>query len=192
MALPDLLAALEREAEARTAEELQRAEAEAEQLRQTAAGESLAQVRERLAEHARALRASSEETLAAARRKAEARVLEARRALLERVFESAAGHQAEVRGWASYRPALERETARLLALTEGEEVTLLCASEDRPAVAGAAGAGARVEASPEVKAGVRLRGAGGRLEVDRTIAARLASSRAALAIRLVGQLERPR
>jgi vacuolar-type H+-ATPase subunit E/Vma4 len=187
--LPELLAALEREAEARAAEELKRAEDEAEGLRQAAAGKGTLRVQERLAEHARALRALAEERLVEARRKGEARVLEARRELLDRVFEGALALQGDARGWTSYGAALERDIRTLLALTPGEDVTLLCSSADRTAVVAAAGAGATVEASSEVMAGVRLRSAGGRLEMDRSLAARLGVARASLAIRLVQQLE---
>jgi vacuolar-type H+-ATPase subunit E/Vma4 len=187
--LPELLAALERDAEARAAEELQRAEDEAERLRRAAASEGSARVEERLTEHARALRARSEERLVEARRKAEARLLEARWALLDRVFEGALALQGEVRGWTSYAAALERDVRTLLALTRDEEVTLLCASADRAGVTAAAGAGPGVEASPELAAGVKLRSADGRLEMDRSLTARLVAARPALAIRLVQRVE---
>jgi vacuolar-type H+-ATPase subunit E/Vma4 len=187
--LPELLAALEREAEAKALEVLRSADTEAEQLRQAAAGEEMVRVQVRLDEHARALRARAQERLVQVRRKAEARVLEARRALLDRVFEGALALQKEVRSWSSYRAALERDIRTLLALTPGEEVTLLCASEDHATVAGVAGAGVGVEPASAVIAGVRLRSADGRLEIDRSLASRLGVARASLAIRVAKQLE---
>ena len=189
MALSELLAALESETEARAAAELRRAEEEAERLRQAATAEGSARVEALLAEHARTLRARSEQRLVAARRKAEARVLEARRDLLDRVFDGAVGLQDEVRGWETYPGALERDVRTLLALAAGEEVTLVCAPQDRARVAAAAGVGARVEPSPEVAAGLLLRSADGRVEMNRTLAARLAASRADLAIRVVRRVE---
>jgi vacuolar-type H+-ATPase subunit E/Vma4 len=187
--LPELLAALEREADTRAAEELKRAEDEAERLRQAAAGEGAARVAERLTEHARALRARAEERLVETRRNAQARVLEARSTLLDRVFEDALALQGEVRGWVSYPAALESDVRTLLALTHGEEVTLLCASADCAWVAAAAGAGPGVEESPGLAAGVRLRSADGRLEMDRSLTVRLAAARPALAIRVVQRVE---
>ena len=189
MPLPELLATLEREADARAAEELQRAEDQAERLRQEAASAGSARVEERLTEHARELRARAEEKLVEARRKAETRRLEARLALLDRVFEGALALQGEVRGWTSYAAALEHDVRTLLGLVRGEEVTLLCASADRAAVVAAAGPGQRVEVSPELPAGVKLRSADGRLEMDRSLSARLAAARPVLAIQVVQRVE---
>lgn len=192
MPLADLLAALERETEASAAGELRRAEEEAARLRQAASLEGSARLEALLAEHARNLRAAGEEKLVAARRRAEARVLEARHALLGRVFDGALALQEEARGWEAYRAALERDVKTLLTLAAGEqEVTLICHPKDRGRVAAAAGDGVRVEAASEVIAGVQLRAAQGRMEMDRTLAARLASSRAALAIRVVRRVETP-
>ncbi len=189
MPLVELLASLEREAEANAAEQLKRARAEADRLLQVASGEEKAQVEEHLAQHALALRAVGAERLVLARRKAATAVLEARRKLLDRVFQGARTLQPEARGWASYQPALERDVHTLLALTAGEEVTLLCNSADCPSVLAAAGPGKRVEASLGVVAGVRLRSADGRLEVDRSLDGRLAAGRAQLAIRVMQQVE---
>lgn len=189
MPLPELLAALEREAGASETEELKRAEAEAERLRRLAAGEGTARMQERLAEYARTLRASAEERLVIARRQGEARVLEARTAFLDRVFKGALALEGDVRGWATYRAALARDVRTLLALISGEEVTLRCAPEDRTAVAAAAGTGVSVEPTPEVTAGVRAAAADGRMEMDCTLATRLVSARPALAIRLVQRVE---
>jgi len=187
--LADLLAALEREAQASEAEELARAKAGAERLRQTAAGEGSTRLEQRLAEHRRALRAQAEAKLVEARRKAEDRVLEKRRELLDRVFQGALALQGEVRGWPAYAKGLERDVHTLLGLLQGEAVVLRCAAPDCEAVAAAAGGGAQVEASPEVAAGVRLGTADGRVEMDRSVAARVEAARATLAIRLVQQLE---
>lgn len=192
MPLADLLAALERETEASAAEELRRAREEAERLRQAASLEGTARLEALLAEHARTLRAAGEEKLVAARRRAEARVLEARHALLGRVFDGALTLQDEARGWEAYPAALEQDVRSLLTLAAGErEVTLVCHPQDRGRVAAAAGDGVQVEALPEVIAGVRLRAAQGRMEMDRTLPARLASSRAALAIRVMQRVEAP-
>jgi len=190
--LADLLAALERETEASAAEELRRAREEAERLCQAASLEGTARLEALLAEHARTLRAAGEEKLVAARRRAEARVLEARHALLGRVFDGALTLQDEARGWEAYPAALEQDVRSLLTLAAGErEVTLVCHPQDRGRVAAAAGDGVQVEALPEVIAGVRLRAAQGRMEMDRTLPARLASSRAALAIRVMQRVEAP-
>ena len=192
MPLADLLAALERETEASAAEELRRAREEAERLCQAASLEGTARLEALLAEHARTLRAAGEEKLVAARRRAEARVLEARHALLGRVFDGALTLQDEARGWEAYPAALEQDVRSLLTLAAGErEVTLVCHPQDRGRVAAAAGDGVQVEALPEVIAGVRLRAAQGRMEMDRTLPARLASSRAALAIRVMQRVEAP-
>lgn len=189
MPLPELLATLEREAEAKVAEELQRAEDEAKRLRQVAVGEGEARVKQRLTEHARALRVQAEERLVEVRRKAEARLLQARWALLDRVFEGALALQGEARGWPSYAAALERDVRTLLGLSRGEAVTLLCAPADCLAVTAAAGAGPRVEGLPGLAAGVRLRSADGRVEMDRSLTARLAAARSALAIRVMQRVE---
>ncbi|MGO9830074.1 MAG: V-type ATP synthase subunit E family protein [Myxococcaceae bacterium] len=189
MPLPELLAALEREAAAGEAEELKRAADEAERVRQDAAGEGTARTQARLAEHARALRGRAEQRLLEARRQAETRVLQARSKLLDAVFERALGLQEQVRGWPSYAPTLERDVRLLLGLLSGEEVVLRCASADLAAVAAAAGPGARLEASADVKVGVRVASADGRVEMDRSLAARLAAARPSLAIRVVQRLE---
>jgi len=190
--LAELLAALEREAQASEAAELARARAEAERLRQVAAGEGTSRLEQRLAEHRRALRAQAEARLVEARRKAEDRVLEKRREMLDRVFRTALSLQGEVRGWPVYGRALQRDVGTLLGLLRGEAVVLRCAAADCGAVAATAGTGAQVEASAEVTAGVRLGTADGRLEMDRSLAARLEAARATLAIRLVQQVESSR
>jgi len=192
VALADLLAALEREAEDACAGELRRATEEAERLRESASREGSVRLEALLAEHGRTLRARGEEKLVAARRRAEARVLEARHELLGRVFDGALALQDEVRGRDAYRDALERDVKSLLALAAGEEeVTLLCHPLDRARVAAAAGRGVRVEGVEEVVAGVRLRAGQGRLTIDRSLAARVGSSRAELAMRVVQQVEAP-
>jgi vacuolar-type H+-ATPase subunit E/Vma4 len=190
--LSELLTTLEREADQSAAEEMKLARVEAERLLRVATTEATASVQERVAEHTRALRGRAEERLVEARRKAETRVLEARRELLDRVFAGALALQAEVRGWPSYRVALECDVRRLLALTPGERVTLLCPSADRSSVLAAAGDSAGVEASPEMTAGVRLRSADGRLEADCSLSARLAAARPTLAISVLQQLETAR
>jgi vacuolar-type H+-ATPase subunit E/Vma4 len=187
--LSELLSALERKMEARVAEELERAKAEAEELLRVAAAEEKEGVHERVAEHASEIRGRAEKQLVEARRKAEARVLKARRELLDRVFEGAFLLQNEAREWPSYHLTLARDVRALLALTAGETVTLLCPAADRPEVVAVAGTGTAVDASPEMTAGIRLRSADGRLEVDCSLAARLAAARASLAIKVVQQLE---
>jgi vacuolar-type H+-ATPase subunit E/Vma4 len=187
--LSELLTALERETEAGAAEVLTRARAEAERLLRVATSEETARVQERVAEHASALHGRAEGRLVEARRKAETRVLEARRKLLDRIFEGALALEGEVRGWPSYPGALERDVRTLLALTAGLKVTLLCPAADRSSIVAVAGAGVGIEASPEMTAGVRLRSADGRLEVDCSLPARLAAARATLAIRVLQQLE---
>jgi vacuolar-type H+-ATPase subunit E/Vma4 len=187
--LSELLTALEREAAASAADEVQRARAEAERLRLVTMGEKTARAQQRVAEHARALRTQAEVRLVEARRKAEARVLAARRELLDRVFEGALALEGEVRGWTSYRTALECDVRTLLAIASGEKVTLLCPPADLSCIVAAAGAGAEVEALPAMTTGVRLRSADGRLEMDRSLSARLAAARATLAIRVVQRLE---
>ncbi|MGO8968928.1 MAG: V-type ATP synthase subunit E family protein [Myxococcaceae bacterium] len=189
MPLPELLAALEREGASGEAEELTRAADEAERLRRDAAGEETARTQARLAKHARALHGQAEQRLLEARRQAESRVLEARHKLLDAVFERALTLQEEVRLWKSYGAALKRDVHLLLGLLTGEELVLRCAEADRAAVAAAAGPGAQVVASADVTVGVRVGSADGRVEMDRSLAARLAGARATLAIRVMQRLE---
>ena len=189
MPLPELLAALEREAATTEAALLEHARVEAERLQAAAAGEGTARLTERLAEHARALRGRAEEKLVGARRTSEASVLQARKEFLDRVYHGALGLQGEARTWKAYQTALERDVRSLLALIAGEEAIVRCASADLATVASTAGSGVRVEASPELVSGVRVGTADGRLEMDRSLSAHLAGAWPALAIALVQKLE---
>jgi vacuolar-type H+-ATPase subunit E/Vma4 len=188
--LPDLLEALGRSNEEEIATLVSAAREEAESI--LGAARVLAKERvEKLLDGERArLRQASERKRVAARRAAAARLLLARAALLERIFAAANAGASRVRDWPEYAASLEADVRRVRELLGPDPGTLRCAPADAERVRGwVAGSALAVASAPELPAGLHCTADEGRLTIDRTLPARLAQDRPALAIALGPELE---
>ena len=190
MPLPDLLEALGRSNEEEIAKLVSAGREEAESI--LAAARVLAEERlgsllegERLR-----LRQASERRRVAGRRAAAARLLLARAALLERVFAAATAGASRVLGWPEYAASLEADVRRICDLLGPDPGTLRCAPADAERVRRwVSGSALEVVPAPELPAGLHCTGDAGRMTIDRTLPARLAQERPALAIALGSELE---
>lgn len=190
MALQDLLAALEREAEQRIATEQAEAVATAEALLREAEALRVARRDDGLARQRARLEAAAAREVALATRDAEHAVLTAREALVERVL-------ALVRESLAGEPLDPGETAALVTLAEravahaGDRPVRLRAT---PALHPALAARLRerglvVEADPSVCAGTLVATTDGRVLIDASLPGRLAAREADARIHILARPE---
>ncbi|MGE0440464.1 MAG: V-type ATP synthase subunit E [Gemmatimonadales bacterium] len=187
MALAELLARLESEAQTEAARIASDAAARA---REIADAGSARLERERRAATERLHRTREDAVrrgLAAAERSARERRLTARAAAVDRILAAARGTLQSVPAerYAALIPELVADTVRYL---EGRAAVLTCPADAAPRVAALA-AGATVESPPGALPGILGRTADGRVTVDNTLAARLDRRQADLAIALAARLE---
>ncbi len=190
MALQDLLAALEREAEQRIAAEQAEAAAAAATLLRDAEARRVARREELLARERTRLETAAAREVALATRDAEHAVLTAREALVERVL-------ALVREGLAREPLSAAEIAALAALAE----RALAHAGDRPAgvratpalqpavAARLSGRGLSVAADAAVCAGSQVATADGHLVIDASLPGRLAAREAEARIHILASLE---
>ncbi|HEX9610455.1 MAG TPA: V-type ATP synthase subunit E [Gemmatimonadales bacterium] len=175
MPLADLLAVLERDAEAQAEAELAAARAAATRIETDAAarldGRRADYVTARQAE----LRAATERAIAEAQWRARAGVLEARQRLLDRVFAAARKELPGVARDPAFLDRLPRDLAAARAYVGDARVTARCRPEIAAAVRALAATNGAVTVVEDETAGtgVRLMAADGSVEVDDTLEARL-------------------
>ena len=189
MGLEELVARLERVADARVAEIRALATAEKDEIDAASAARSARHREEALAARAAERRTKLDQELALARQRAHAERLAAEYALLERVFartrELIAVHDRDP----VYVAVVPHQLERALRFVEGQPIVVHC----RPALAGAVRAAlgtradASVEESAEAAVGARIALRDGSMEVDDTLLGRLARLRPRLAMELVGE-----
>lgn len=191
MALDDLLARLEREAEARADAILEEARAEAARIEAEAARGLARRREERLARREMELRQELEEELVAARQRGRAAALRARADFLDRTFAAArerleGSEEADAR-----RRSLPERLTGALAFVDGKAV-VACAPEVETEARAAVVGREEVEVVPEpgLGGGFVVRSVDGRLEIDERLAARLARARDRLAVEIVDRVRR--
>lgn len=192
MALEELLARLEREAETRGEAILEEARAEAERIEHEAARRVARRREERLDGRESEIREELEVELAAERRRARAAMLRARDHLLERVFAAAAARLEGSEDEAARRRSLRRRLARVLAFVDGPAVVAVAPeaeAELRNALGGREDVNVALE--PGLGAGFVVRSRDGRLEIDERLGARLRSARDPLAVDMMKRIGRP-
>lgn len=191
MALEQLLATLEREAEAKAAAALTAARAEATRIE----GESAAGLEQRRASRLAArdaeLRVESEREVAAARRETQKAVLAARQRFLDRVFAAA---RSAVRSAASdpvFLARLPGDLATARAYLRDGPVTVRHRPELMEPLARltAGDPSIRLVSDPEAGTGIQLEDADGSVEVDHTLEGRLDRLGPRLAIEVVALQE---
>jgi vacuolar-type H+-ATPase subunit E/Vma4 len=191
MSLDQLLAALQREAQAEADRLL--ADAREDAARRAAVTEA-AVAREReesLGAHAREQQAELEATLSAARLNARREVLEARERLLERVFAGIRGASPRAIAREEFIASLPGRIASALACVDPEEAIVLTV---HPAIAAAVSAlhaedpRLTMREDPAIGSGFRAATADGTVEVIDTLEARMAAQHEPLARRALAQL----
>jgi len=194
MALPDLIARLERDADAQVEAITRRAKAEVRALdaaaAEAAAGATASHLeQQRLERHAEHIA-----DLARARRRARAEELDARRALLARILERARAGVEEAGASPSYAAALPAHLDEALSYLEGRDVRVRCRTSDAAVLRSIAAGRGHVELAVDDAMGPGLiaEAADGSVVVDNTLAARLTRMERSLAIELLGEVGRVR
>ncbi len=189
MALPDLIARLEQEAQSR-AEAIQRAaEAEVRAL-EDGTEEMVQEITARQLEHGRSERhIGRERERATARRQARAGELEALHAQIRRVLTRARALVPEAAASASYLAAVPSHLEQALLFVEGLHVRVRCQSAFAPLVAPMLDrCGIPLVLDEHVGPGVVVEAADGSVVVDNTLTARLARAESRLTIELARKL----
>jgi fused signal recognition particle receptor len=192
VALEELLAALERDAEAAVQAVRDAAAAEAARI----AAESRTQAERRRAEFVaareRELRAAGEVAAAEVGRRTRRAVLEARQGMLDRVFAAARERLAAVATQPAFTERLGDHLAEARAYLGDGPVTVRCPPELTARVRRLArpADGITVVADPAAGTGLRVTSGDGTVEVDNTLDARLARLRPRLALEVLQRLER--
>lgn len=190
MALADLIARLEREADARVSALEATAAAEAAALEAEAARTLAARRAHELTERRKARRARLDAELAQARREVRGAVLTAQHAVLAQVFARARGLLPALGRSPDYLAAVPAHFEEARRFVEGLEVVAHCTPEVAARLAGARGA-LQLEVEALASPGVVLRATDGSVVVDNTLAARLAQFEARLAVELLALLGAP-
>jgi vacuolar-type H+-ATPase subunit E/Vma4 len=192
MALSDLIARLEQEAQGR-AEKIQRdADAEVRAI-EADAEQTVQEITARQLERGRAQRhVGRERERALARRQARARELEALHTQINRILTRARALVPEVAASASYVAAVPSHLEQALVFVEGLHPRVRCRAEHAPALAPiAARCGAELVIDESVEPGVLVEAGDGSVRVDNTLPALLARGERRLAIELARQLRDP-
>lgn len=190
MALADLIARLERDAEARLTELTAKTDAEATRLLADAARARETHRDRELALRRAARRARHQREQAEARQHARADRLRAQHALLERIFARARLLLPELAASPAWRAALPRHLAHALRYLEGQRVVVKCA----PAVVELVRAhlGHRddvvVLEEPTLALGCQAMTPDESVLIDDTLGARLARAEARLAVELIAEV----
>jgi vacuolar-type H+-ATPase subunit E/Vma4 len=192
MALEHLVAALEREAEAKIGAELDAAREEAARLEAEASGR-IAQLRARaLHERQIELQQQAERTVAGTRREARQKLLLARHRLLDRVLRRAVELAPDVARSPAYLAGLGDDLARSMSYIGGAAVVRCSptlAAEVKPLLAG------RGEWQLEIDAalgpGFEVAAVDGSVVVDRTLPRRLLLEEARLRLEILQELGEP-
>lgn len=188
MALPELMARLERDAAARVAAVRSKARAEAERLIGAAREEAGRRRAAALDAHRKALRARLDLELAAARQQARAQVLDARRALLERV----ATRAADALRHADAPDALQAIAAEALRYVEGVPSRLICSPDTAGQVGPSVQAvpGVELVTDPQAAPGLVVEAKDGTVRIDARFDALLERAWPRLSVELLQEVER--
>ena len=193
MALPDLIARLERDAQELVEAIAQRADAEVRAI-ETATTQTLVEAASRTrAERRAALQTTLQRELRQARRQARAQELDARRALIARVLERARALAADAARAPRHREAAASQFDDVVSYLEGLDVRVRCAPDAIPLLQEAASRrGIRLEIDTAVGPGFVAEAVDGSVAIDHSVAARLARLESQLAIDLMAEVNRER
>jgi vacuolar-type H+-ATPase subunit E/Vma4 len=190
VALPDLIARLERDAQGQVEAITQRADAEVRAIEAAAAREVADATTRDLAERRRARQVALQRELSLARRRARADELSARRAFMTRVFDRARALAAAA---PRQQDAAAGELEEVLSYLEGLDVRVRCPAGTASSLQGVATRrGVRVEIDEAVGPGFVAEAVDGSVTIDHTLAARLARLEGQLAIDLMAEVGRER
>ena len=192
MTIEDLVAALEREAEAKIEAELGAARDEAARL-EAESNDRAAQLHARTLEERKLhLQQEAERTVAAARREARQKLLLARHRFLDRVLRRAVEIAPEVARSPAYLVGLESDLTRSMSYI-GQSAVVRCwpslAAEVQPLVAGRGGW--RLEIDAALAPGFEVAAGDGSVVVDRTLPRRLLLEEARLRLEILQELGEP-
>lgn len=192
MALADLIARLEQDADSQVQAIRHQAEADVRAI-EVADAEALAAATAQHLDRSRARRrAALQRELAVARRAARTRELEARHALLARILDRARGLLVEAASSDAYREALAGHLAEALSYLEGLPCRIRCAPICepvlRPLVAGHHGVALEIDQT--LGPGLIAETPDGTVVVDNTLGARLSRIERRLAVELMGEVDR--
>ncbi len=193
MPLPDLLAALERDAGTQADAILAAARAEAERVASDTEARIATQRAAARATTETVRRGELERDLARARREAQARVLAARGGLIDRVERAVRGLLPEAMKQPAYLESLAPALQEALSSAGDVPVEIRCSppleQSIRRLVSGRPSA--TVTADAAVGSGFRVRSEDGGMEVDATLESRLVRERAQLALHALALFEAP-
>jgi vacuolar-type H+-ATPase subunit E/Vma4 len=189
MALADLIARLEQDANGRVAALREQADAEVRAIE----GEALRVAGEasdrRLQARRRELEGRLQRELAQARQQARARELAARRALVSRVLARAEALLPEASAAAEYRARLPAHAAETLAYLEGLRPILRCHPSLEPLLAPLKSEDVLLQPDAALGPGVIAEAADGSVRVDNTLLARLRRLERQLTLELLREAE---
>lgn len=189
MALVDLIARLEQDAQARVTALREQADAEVRAVEAEAlrlAGEASTQ---RLQQRRHALQAQLQRELAAARQQARAEELAARRALVGRILARAEALVPELAATPEYRARVPGHAAEALTYLEGLRPVLRCSPALAALLEPLARDGVTLAPDAAVPPGVLAEAHDGSVRVDNTLAARLRRLEARLTVELLRAAE---
>ncbi|MEW5738939.1 MAG: V-type ATP synthase subunit E family protein [Myxococcota bacterium] len=190
MALEDLIARLEQDADARVQAIRRKADEEVRALEAAEARAAAETAEQHLAKRRQALQASLRLELARARAQARAEELAARRKVLERVMQRAEALVPEVAASKAFREALPGHLTEALSYLEALRPVVRCRPELlsvlEPVVAGREDV--KLIADEGADFGLVAEAADGSVSVDSTLKARLRRLEARLAVELSGEL----
>ena len=190
MALPDLIARLEQDAESQVEAITRRADAEVRAIDAAATEAAAAATASHLGQRRADRHIAHQRELARARRLARARELEARHALLARILDRARARLQEAAASPRYAAALPTHLEEVLAYLEGLPARVRCGASE------AARVGPLLSRQPEVELvvdesigpGFLAEAADGSVFVDNTLAARLSRLETRLAVELLAEV----
>ena len=189
MALPDLIARLERDAQARGDELARQASAEAGALRAEAERLLVQRREQELTRRRSERRLRHEAELAEARRASRGTRLAAQHALLERIFARARSLLPEVACSAEYFALLPGHYAEARRYVEGLKVTVRCHPSSALWLHGTDGDATFVE-DVQAAPGVYVSAEDGSVFIDNTLPARMQRLEAKLAVELLAEVAR--
>ena len=192
MALPDLIARLEQDADGQVRAILQDADLQVAAIDAAARQERDRHTARTLDVHRQARQAALRRELADARRAARRRELEAGEALLARVLARARALFPEVSGTDEYRRSLTALCAETLSYLEGVPCRIRCQPADVALVSAAVAQreDVTVEASTGVGPGLVAEALDGSVTIDQTLDARLTRLAGSLAMDLIAEVRR--
>lgn len=190
MALADLIARLEHDADARIAELTAKAEAEARSILAEASRVKETLRTTELGQRRAARQARLERELAEARARARAQVLEARHAVLARIFEQARARLPALGASEAWSAVLPQHLEQALRYVEGQRVIVKCAPPFTPIVRQhlAGRDTVIVVEDPQTPAGFIVTSADEGVVIDQTLSARLTRSEQRLAVELMARV----